>query len=404
MIEIEFYENEFKVKKGKKKIIEMGFGKRKGNNILLYPEEVLFLKEMKDAKIWKEGKEIGLNELLKHLTSHPHFLPSYFVFRDWKRRGLVAKKDVVATGNRKEEISYIAKPLLLPKYVLKAIFFPAQLMSITDEKISKELFEQYWFGQYGTYKAHELGKMCKFDIFETIYLMEKGLLECDVSMENSSSSTPILQFLLKHLWKLLKYNEPVEKMIKDIANKRIRFFNEIYQVYKTWRDAGYVVKTGFKFGTHFRIYFPHVKPTMKGKDVHSKHLLHVFPRGSKMLVSEWARVVRVAHSVRKTFLLSVPKVSEANMEPDWFLFHRDRKGRAEHFATSLPKFACFAFSEDEYLGAEHFSSALESALSLGCDPLIAIIDRETSITYYHIRKISLSTKTEIFCEIDWFKP
>ncbi len=376
MIEIEFGEEGFEVKDGREKIIEMGFGKRKGNKLVLHPEEALFLKEMKNAKIMKDEKELDLAELLKYLSSDAHFLPSYFVFRDWKRRGLMAKKDVVATGSMKGEISYKVQPLILPKYVLKAVFFPAQLMSITDEKISKELFEQYWFGQYGTYKAHELGKMCKFDIFETLYLMEKGLLECDV---------------------------PIEE-IKDIANKRIRFFDAIYQVYKTWRDAGYVVKTGFKFGTHFRIYFPHVKPTMKGKEIHSRHLLHVFPKGSKMLVSEWARVVRVAHSVRKTFLLSVPKVSKANMEPDWFLFHRDKKGRAEDFATSLPKFACFALNEDEYLGAAHFSSALESAFSLGCDPLIAIMDRETSITYYHIRKISLSTKTETYCEIEWIQP
>ena len=31
-----------------------------------------------------------------------------------------------------------------------------------------------------------------------------------------------------------------------------------------------------------------------------------FSRKSKMIISEWARAIRVAHSVKKTFILGIP--------------------------------------------------------------------------------------------------
>jgi len=90
------------------------------------------------------------------------------------------------------------------------------------------------------------------------------------------------------------------------AKKRIDYFEDLNNVYLEWRNAGYVVKTGLKFGTHFRIYVPGAKPE-KGKNwVHSKHVLHVFPRKSSLIISEWARAIRVAHSVKKTFILAIP--------------------------------------------------------------------------------------------------
>ena len=83
---------------------------------------------------------------------------------------------------------------------------------------------------------------------------------------------------------------------------------KLYDVYKDWREKGYIIKTGFKFGTHFRVYFPGARPMGRENQewVHSKHVIHVFPKETTLLISEWARAIRVAHSVRKTFILAVP--------------------------------------------------------------------------------------------------
>ncbi len=352
-------------------LLQSGLGKKKGSKIVLEPEEVVFLAEMGRAKVMKDEREIPLSSLLSALRSR---LASFFVFRDWRRRGLFARKDVPMPGGEQKTVVYTESPLNLPDVHLSAVFFPEALIAISDDQAGKELFENYWLGQYGTYKAHGEGRFAKFDVFETLYLMEKGILQLDVSREE----------------------------VLKAARERFPFFDALYHTFRTWRSAGYVVKTGFKFGTHFRIYFPGAKPDMP-KRAHSRHLLHVFPEGSRMLVSEWARVIRVAHSVRKTFLLGVPKQAKF-IDPDWFLYYRDKKGRAQSFVDSLPRFACFAFSEDEWLGAEHFSSVLESALKLGCQPLIAVVDRESSVTYYWVRKISLSSAKEMYCEIEWFQP
>jgi hypothetical protein len=66
--------------------------------------------------------------------------------------------------------------------------------------------------------------------------------------------------------------------------------------------------------------------------MHSKHVIHVFPRKAKMLISEWARAIRVAHSVKKTFILAMPgrrieiKTDPKRPKLDFLLYHRKKGG------------------------------------------------------------------------------
>ena len=39
-----------------------------------------------------------------------------------------------------------------------------------------ELYESNWFGQYGSYKAADRGQLNKLDIYETLFLMDNGML------------------------------------------------------------------------------------------------------------------------------------------------------------------------------------------------------------------------------------
>lgn len=74
-----------------------------------------------------------------------------------------------------------------------------------------------------------------------------------------------------------------------------------YAAYADLRSRGYIVKTGLKFGAHFRVYERGEKPG----EAHSKFLVHAIPEGVKMTPTELARAVRLAHSVRKRIVWAV---------------------------------------------------------------------------------------------------
>jgi len=74
-----------------------------------------------------------------------------------------------------------------------------------------------------------------------------------------------------------------------------------YAVYSDLRSRGYVVKTGLKFGTHFRLYERGAKPG----EGHAPYLVQAVPEGSKMSPADIARAVRLAHSVRKKMMMAI---------------------------------------------------------------------------------------------------
>ena len=107
------------------------------------------------------------------------------------------------------------------------------------------------------------------------------------------------------------------------------------------------------------MYFPGARPVKDDKWIHSMHVIHVFPRDAKLLISEWSRAIRVAHSVRKTFILAIPGTSrKKNMEIDFVLYHRKHNG-IETPGENTPRFCMLSLSEDEYLGGAELSADLE---------------------------------------------
>lgn len=72
------------------------------------------------------------------------------------------------------------------------------------------------------------------------------------------------------------------------------------KVYADLRERGRIVKTGFKFGAHFRVYG-------RGESIeeHSKYLVHVVPESEVYSFNEVSRIVRLAHGVKKEILFAV---------------------------------------------------------------------------------------------------
>lgn len=356
--------------------------KTKGHSLELTPQEALYLIDVRNAECTSNGKQISFNGLASKFWKSRKFMAKYFTYKDWRDRGLIAEpyeEKTEAAGVQTKE--YPRSEIKLPKSAVNGIFFRSDLITVIDDaEKGRELYDKLWMGQYGSYKAADRGKLNKLDIYETVFLMSKGLLE----LQNVTKA----------------------EVIKAATSRR-KDFERMYWVYEDWRDRGYVIKTGFKFGTHFRVYFPGAKPVSEGgvgEWTHSKHVIHVFPKESKLLISEWARAIRVAHSVRKTFILAVPGTSKTEKaELDYILYHR-KGGNAENPADSKPRFTMLSLSEEEYIGGSEFAAATKAARARRLELIVAIADRETAVTYYHVRQIRLKGSANEYYEIDWMQP
>jgi tRNA-intron endonuclease len=88
-------------------------------------------------------------------------------------------------------------------------------------------------------------------------------------------------------------------------------FDLKYQVYKDLRDRKLVVKTGFKFGTHFRVYKRVESPD---KVPHSEYLVHALPAEHIFFPPALSRAVRLANSVRKEMVFAYPDKAVSYLE------------------------------------------------------------------------------------------
>jgi len=366
------------------------YGYIKKGTIHLFPEEALYLLDIRNGKCLDTSlNEYKFNEVASNFPGRKQ-MARYFTYKDWRDRGLIARQvsEICEKYGRNSVKKYPAGRLQLDKYSLQGRFYEADLWSIIDdEAVGRELYDRYWLGQFGSYKAEQRGKLSKLDIYETIFLMRHA----GMRLQNANEQQAI-----------------------RAAKRRHKFFTELYEVYEDWRLNGFVLKTGFKFGTHFRLYFPGASPVRANAEwIHSKHVIHCFPRASKLLISEWARAIRVAHSVKKTFVLAIPGVAKKKgkkaKEGDWhttldFLLYHRQHGRIENPKTGKPKYLMLSLSEEEYIGGEELADAIAQCKRIGLELLLAICDRETSVTYYAVKRIEVPGSKYEYYEIEWEQP
>ncbi|MCK4614347.1 MAG: tRNA-intron lyase [Thermoplasmata archaeon] len=140
-------------------------------------------------------------------------------------------------------------------------------------KDSKILHREGFFGR-------PMGSMLHLSLIEARYLLGKGLLRVDgVSLE--------------------QFDEWAGKGQPDFPLR--------YPAYRDLRERGLRVKTGFKYGTHFRAYSSDPELT------HADFLVHLYPDGARLDWQEIGRGVRVAHGVKKRMVFSTPSLAEGGM-------------------------------------------------------------------------------------------
>jgi len=116
---------------------------------------------------------------------------------------------------------------------------------------------------------------------------------------------PVETLYLVDIGKIWVVDEDGKKVsYKELFNKFAEKDPDLllkHATYSDLRSRGYVVKTGLKFGSHFRVYERGEKPG----EAHSKFLVHAIPEGAKLTPTELARLVRLAHSVKKKIFWAI---------------------------------------------------------------------------------------------------
>jgi tRNA-intron endonuclease len=371
------------------------FGTNKRGKLFLEVEEALYaLNFLRGTCLIKKG-ELGFNQLAAIFSKdNPRLFVKYNAYRDWRDRGLILKRiEYLDPSNvrKRPKISrkYPAKKIVKFKLTSEAVWYPGSFFSvIEDEMDGKRLFSDYWFGQWGIYKQ-DRGCLLKLNFMETAFLVKHfGLVVKDLETGKKLTDKEIMKQVLKER----------------------EYARQLYEVYEDWRLKAFIIKTGFKFGTHFRIYFPGASPKQEDKEwIHSKHVIHVFPKDQKMLISEWARAVRVAHGVKKTFLLSIPEMKKkdyVDYPAEFIAWRRKKQGKdwIRETPEDRPRYLLTAVAEDEHIGGVELASLLKKAESMGLELILSISDRETAITYYVLKKVILPGSDYEYYEIEWMKP
>lgn len=144
---------------------------------------------------------------------------------------------------------------------------------------SKKLFSQGYYGKpigIPKPKPEEINAPLILDLIEGFYLFEKKKIT---------------------IYKLKK-KVTKKEMLKN-CREEYHDFDEKYLVYKNFRDKGYIVSPGIKFGCDFAVY-------QKGPGIdHAPYLVQVYNRRDHIATTGVVLAGRLASTVRKQFILAI---------------------------------------------------------------------------------------------------
>lgn len=142
--------------------------------------------------------------------------------------------------------------------------------------VKGDLDELHNKGFYG----RDMGKELQISLLEALYLKEEGVLNIFNGFNGKEMDTDSLR-------------EHAENIQKD--------FNLRYSIYRDLRSKSLIPKTGFKYGTVFRCYIG------SPEDFHAQYMIQPVKKDFECSWYDISRSVRVAHSVRKTFIFARDK-------------------------------------------------------------------------------------------------
>ncbi|MDE1862441.1 MAG: tRNA-intron lyase [Thaumarchaeota archaeon] len=99
----------------------------------------------------------------------------------------------------------------------------------------------------------------------------------------------------------------------EICRREHHNFDKKYTVYKDFRDKGYIVNPGIKFGCDFAVY-------QKGPGIdHAPYLVQVYNSSDTISATSVVLAGRLATTVRKQFILAIPRGNNVEcLALDWW--------------------------------------------------------------------------------------
>ena len=144
---------------------------------------------------------------------------------------------------------------------------------------SKKLFSQGYYGKpigIPKPKIEEINVPLILDLIEGYYLLERKKSNIYQSKKKVTN----------------------RKML-EICKKEYHDFDKKYIVYKNFRDKGYIVNPGIKFGCDFAVY-------QKGPGIdHAPYLVQVYNNKDSISTTGIVLAGRLATTVRKQFILAI---------------------------------------------------------------------------------------------------
>jgi len=301
---------------------------QKGNTLKLSFIEALFLMEDQKLRVYKNKKEMFFEDIMHIAASYDDtFETNYIAFQDLRKRGLqldIAKKNqrftffyqqptqdkidqtktCIAAFSERNPISFLQLKNLLdasngqywmaiadeegdityyiienasPKGNVSPHTYPktqglllANRVILFDPVVSKTLHEKEFFGK-------PFAQGLQLSLVEATYLAKQNIISAKDAQGTQLQGTIFLR----------KMNE---------KQPNLSFITTIFDDLK---HRGLIVKTGFKFGTHFRAY------TKSPNKTHAEYLIHTVGEKETLVWSELSRAVRLAHAVNKKMMFAL---------------------------------------------------------------------------------------------------
>ena len=307
--------------------------------------EALYLLESKRLEVVNEDGPMTFEELFNYSSSiMENFDTIYLVYRDIKSRGFVVKCE---SGTF--DLSVFPRGMKMsnsrPAYMVRAVsertaFDIATytgevsetenrgkelLYGVVDEEGDVTYYKMSHRDPRGNIPPKEKtertqGRLIRdrifvFDPADSIILRESGFY--GKMIENVLQLSLIEACYLVKRKELSVYSSQTGKKmslssLKEFGRKTQDEFDLRLRAYADARSRGLVVKTGFKYGTHFRAY------EGSPEDCHARYLFHVVDASNKTMWPEISRAVRLSGGVKKEFLFCRIGESVEYLEFKWF--------------------------------------------------------------------------------------
>ena len=297
---------------------QSGYGRKTKNGLTLAPVELLYLLYRDKIQV----RNHSYHSLLAYFAQEPSFFRSYLVYQDMRERGYAIQTGphdfrVFKRGKRpgKGESQYMMR-VVSERDLIDFQTTQCEIKATANMRKQHILAAVDDEGEITYYDVqfHILKQLPKTEALEPCISHLAGIASV-IEMEEESGydasfygkrldKSRIMLSTIEALY--LAYNNSITLRTPESQISADEYYQlvhetdaelpEKYMVYCDLKKQGYIPKTGYKFGHHFRVY-----AELK---THSEMLVQAIPEGLSLVMNSISRSVRMAHSVRKKMLFA----------------------------------------------------------------------------------------------------